>query len=60
MTKRFNSEKIPNYAWGDAGADRPYGLGPDLRYNVSTSYSEGTFFTKGLGPVPYSLTRLKS
>ncbi|MEK5415642.1 serine hydrolase domain-containing protein [Paenibacillus sp. FSL L8-0708] len=49
MTKRFNSEKIPNYAWGDAGADRPYGLGPDLRYNVSTSYSEGTFFHEGAG-----------
>ncbi|HBS45872.1 MAG TPA: hypothetical protein DEA91_17935, partial [Paenibacillus sp.] len=49
MTKRFNSEKLPNYAWGDGGADRPYGLGPDLRYNVSTSYSEGTFFHEGWG-----------
>ncbi|MGE7611361.1 serine hydrolase domain-containing protein [Paenibacillus sp. NPDC101420] len=49
MTKRFNSEKLPNYAWGDGGADRPYGLGPDLRYNESTSYSEGTFFHEGWG-----------
>lgn len=49
MTKRFNTEKLPSYAWGAAGEDRPYGLGPDLRYNASTSYSEGTFFHEGWG-----------
>lgn len=49
MTKRFNTEKLPNYAWGAGGEDRPYGLGPDLRYNASTSYSEGTFFHEGAG-----------
>lgn len=49
MTKRYNNEKLPSYAWGAAGEDRPYGLGPDLRYNASTSYSEGTFFHEGAG-----------
>ncbi|WP_187355548.1 serine hydrolase domain-containing protein [Paenibacillus tengchongensis] len=49
MTKRFNTEKLPNYAWGAGGDDRAYGLGPDLRYNVSTSYTEGTFFHEGAG-----------
>lgn len=49
MTKRFNNEKLPSYAWGAGGEDRPYGLGPDLRYNASTSYSEGTFFHEGAG-----------
>ncbi len=49
MTKRFDKEKYPSYAWGDGGNDRPYALGPDLRYNVNTNYTEGTFFHEGAG-----------
>ncbi len=49
MTALHTTPNIKDYCWGAEGIYRPYALGPDLRRNLSSMYSEGTFFHEGAG-----------
>lgn len=49
MTALHTTPDIKDYCWGAEGVFRPYALGPDLRHNLSSLYSEGTFFHEGAG-----------
>lgn len=40
---------LPDFCWNAGGTIRHYALGPDLRRNLTTFYSEGTFFHEGAG-----------
>ncbi len=49
MTSRYTGSQIKDYCWGAGGVERPYGLGPDLRNNLMSFYSKGTYFHEGAG-----------
>ena len=49
MTSRFTGSEIKDYCWGAGGVERAYGFGPDLRNNIGTIYSQGTYFHEGAG-----------
>lgn len=49
MTTLYTTPDIKDYCWGAGGVSRHYGLGPDMRHNLGTLYSKGTFFHEGAG-----------
>lgn len=49
MTALYTTPDIKDYCWNAGGVTREYGLGPDLRNNISSFYSKGTFFHEGAG-----------
>lgn len=49
MTSRYTGSEIKDYCWGAGGVEREYGSGPDLRNNIGTIYSKGTYFHEGAG-----------
>ena len=49
MTALYTTQDIKDYCWGSEGVTREYGLGPDLRHNLSSLYTKGTFFHEGAG-----------
>lgn len=49
MTALYTTPNIKDYCWNAGGIVRKYGLGPDLRNNEASLYSEGTFFHEGAG-----------
>lgn len=49
MTSRHTGSDIREYCWNNGGVERAYGLGPDLRNNLSTIYSAKNFHHEGWG-----------
>lgn len=49
MTALYTTPDIKDYCWNAGGVTRLYGLGPDLRNNLASFYSKGTFFHEGAG-----------
>ncbi len=49
MTALHTTPDIRDYCWGSGGVSREYGLGPDLRCNLASLYTKGTFFHEGAG-----------
>lgn len=49
MTTLYTTPDIKDYCWDAGGAYRRYGLGPDMRCNEGSLYSEETFFHEGSG-----------
>lgn len=49
MTALYTTSNIKDYCWNAGGTIRKYGLGPDLRNNEASLYTEGTFFHEGAG-----------
>jgi CubicO group peptidase (beta-lactamase class C family) len=49
MTALYTTPDIKDYCWGAGGVSRAYGLGPDLRCNLTSLYTKGTFFHEGAG-----------
>lgn len=49
MTERYTAPGIRDYCWNAGGVERLYGLGPDLRCDLNSHYSRGTFFHEGAG-----------
>lgn len=49
MTTLYTKPHIKDYCWGAPGLYRQYGLGPDMRNNEASLYSQGTFFHEGAG-----------
>lgn len=49
MTALYTTPDIKDYCWNAGGVTREYGLGPDLRHNLASLYSKGTFFHEGAG-----------
>lgn len=49
MTALYTEPHIRDYCWGAGGPYRMYGLGPDLRNNEASLYSQGSFFHEGAG-----------
>lgn len=49
MTALYTTPDIKDYCWGAGGVTRLYGLGPDLRNNLASLYSKGTYFHEGAG-----------
>lgn len=50
--EKMTSQQTPvlkDYTWNSGGVDRPYALGPDMRNNLGTLYSMGTFYHEGAG-----------
>ena len=49
MTTLYTASHIKDYCWNAGGHYRAYGLGPDMRCNEASLYSQGTFFHEGAG-----------
>lgn len=49
MTSFYLTGDIKDYCWNAGGVPRLYGLGPDMRYNLTTFYTKGTYFHEGAG-----------
>ncbi len=49
MTALYTEAHIRDYCWNAGGPYRRYGLGPDMRCNEASLYSQGTFFHEGAG-----------
>lgn len=49
MTSTYTKEHVKDYCWGQNGAYRRYGLGPDKRLNDDFIYSEDTYGHEGAG-----------
>lgn len=49
MTTLYTAPHVKDYCWAAEGPYRKYGLGPDMRCNEASLYSEGTFFHEGSG-----------
>lgn len=49
MTALYTTPEIRDYCWNAGGLVRKYAMGPDLRCNEASLYSEGTFFHEGAG-----------
>ncbi len=49
MTALYTTPDIKDYCWGAGGVSREYGLGPDLRCNLTSLYTKGTYFHEGAG-----------
>jgi CubicO group peptidase (beta-lactamase class C family) len=49
MTTLYTTPEIKDYCWNAGGVSRQYGLGPDMRNNLASFYSKGTFFHEGAG-----------
>lgn len=49
MTALYTQRHVKDYCWNAGGTYRPYGLGPDMRCNDASIYSQGTFFHEGAG-----------
>jgi CubicO group peptidase (beta-lactamase class C family) len=49
MTSFYLKGDIKDYCWNAGGVPRLYGLGPDMRYNLTTFYTKGTYFHEGAG-----------
>lgn len=49
MTTLYTQPHIKDYCWNAGGPYRQYGLGPDMRCNDASLYTQGTFFHEGSG-----------
>lgn len=49
MTALYTAPTIRDYCWNAPGVYHKYGLGPDMRCNEASLYTEGTFFHEGAG-----------
>jgi CubicO group peptidase (beta-lactamase class C family) len=49
MTSFYLTGDVKDYCWNAGGVPRLYGLGPDMRYNLTTFYTKGTYFHEGAG-----------
>ncbi len=49
MTALYTAPHIRDYCWNAGGPYRQYGLGPDMRCNEASLYTQGTFFHEGSG-----------
>lgn len=49
MTARYTTKDIKEYCYNFGGVERAYALGPDIRRNLLSLYTEGTFFHEGAG-----------
>ncbi len=49
MTGRYTGSHIKDYCWDAGGVERSYGLGPDLRNNLTSLYTKGAYFHEGSG-----------
>jgi CubicO group peptidase (beta-lactamase class C family) len=49
MTTLYTQPHIKDYCWNAGGPYRQYGLGPDMRCNDASIYTQGTFFHEGAG-----------
>lgn len=49
MTRRYTGSQIKDYCWGAGGVEREYGLGPDLRNNLTSLFTKGAYFHEGSG-----------
>lgn len=49
MTAFYTQNEVRDYCWNAGGVFRQYGLGPDMRHNLASFYSKGTFFHEGAG-----------
>jgi CubicO group peptidase (beta-lactamase class C family) len=49
MTTLYTKPEVKDYCWNAGGISREYGLGPDMRNNLASFYSKGTFFHEGAG-----------
>lgn len=49
MTDFYVTTEVKDYCWNAGGALRQYGLGPDMRCNLASLYTKGTFFHEGAG-----------
>jgi len=49
MTSFHLTGDIKDYCWNAGGVPRLYGLGPDMRYNLATFYTKGSYFHEGAG-----------
>jgi len=49
MTTRYTGSHIKDYCGGAAGTECEYGLGPDIRYNLTSFYTKGSYYHEGKG-----------
>ncbi|HCL02955.1 MAG TPA: hypothetical protein DHW61_11195 [Lachnoclostridium phytofermentans] len=49
MSALYTAPHIKDYCWNAGGLYRQYGLGPDMRCNEGSLYTQGTFFHEGAG-----------
>lgn len=49
MTEFYVTTEVRDYCWNAGGVYRQYGLGPDMRCNLASLYTKGTFFHEGAG-----------
>ncbi|MHB8129858.1 MAG: serine hydrolase domain-containing protein [Mobilitalea sp.] len=49
MSTLYTTPDIKDYCWNAGGPYRQYGLGPDMRCNDASIYTQGTFFHEGAG-----------
>lgn len=49
MSTLYTAPHIRDYCWNAGGPYRQYGLGPDMRCNEGSLYTQGTFFHEGAG-----------
>jgi len=49
LSTLYTGQNIRDFCWAAGGNVREYGLGPDMRRNEASLYSEGTFFHEGAG-----------
>lgn len=49
MTEFYLTDSVRDYCWNAGGVLRQYGLGPDMRCNLGSLYTKGTFFHEGAG-----------
>lgn len=49
MTTLYTQPHVKDYCWNAGGPYRQYGLGPDMRCNDASIYTQGTFFHEGAG-----------
>lgn len=49
MSSFYLTGDVKDYCWNAGGVPRLYGLGPDMRYNLATFYTKGSYFHEGAG-----------
>ncbi len=49
MSARYTTKDIKEYCYNFGGVERAYALGPDIRRNLYSIYTEGTYFHEGAG-----------
>lgn len=49
MTSFYVTDEVKDYCWGAGGVPRAYGHGPDMRCNLASLYTRGTYFHEGAG-----------